>query len=775
MNGVHGMKLNLTPIERYLQDGARTPFFSFAEGAGYEEACRRLLGMGLHLSSLSALCPTEDRLPFSDDILRILKDKVQAGEKILFVGLGEYLALRGEEEAQRMLLRLKDMACGAGALVLLLRGVSVFEGVLAADARIARGERRMAHCLAKVETEEGVSRGFSLSLKVLPPELPMENAVQGVRALLKILEQGGAGSYVVQSRQRFLRSLVTVRQAEDAFGALVLFREEFSALRRFGTEEDWQTLFLRLSEAAWDMSAVLARHGLEGDLAQAFSACASRTDFDSWLYFIALRLAGEAFSAKHPYLAFAAGRAEDARGLRAAVVNAIAEISLQDEMFPALYSERKALLKGFSDAEMASFVSENRRIRAERLYRLTDGTEVEREDILAALSRDEDGGYDDWKNCKILQAIYPALFAYADDYVFKDCARASDLTRYFNAYKRQKLSNCIEEDFLRQVEELAVERIYNDLPAREALLESIPQEGAHLFWLDALGVEYLGLITSCAKQRGLRIRVQVGRAMLPTITRVNRSFFDHWQGSKEKDQRLDDLKHGETSRYNYTEEKHPIHLAKEIAVIEEMVGHAATQLAAGNCRRFVIASDHGASRLAVRREQEEKYPTDTGGEHSGRCCRMFPGYAHDLPFAVEEGEYLVLADYGRFKGSRKASVEVHGGASLEEVLVPLITLEKADGAAVHVSLADEDVLVDRKTGVQFVVFADVPLQSLGIVWQGRFYAGEMRDAQHFAVQIPELKHAGTYIVEAYEGDVLLGKIEMDAKSKGIKMNDDFDF
>ena len=37
--------------------------------------------------------------------------------------------------------------------------------------------------------------------------------------------------------------------------------------------------------------------------------------------------------------------------------------------------------------------------------------------------------------------------------------------------------------------------------------------------------------------------------------------------------------------------------------------------------------------------------------------------------------YTILADYGRFKGSRKANVEVHGGASLEEVLVPVITLK----------------------------------------------------------------------------------------------------
>lgn len=767
------MELNLTAVERYLQDGARTPFFLFSERTDLSEVHGRLRTMGLQSLSLSELCPADDRLPSLDDVLQTLKERMRSGAKLLFVGLGEFLALRGAAEAQKMLLRLKDLSCEEGALIVLFGGLSALAEVLSADVRIAQGERRMAFCRAEGASEDGTGQGVSLTL--LPPEPVWENAIQGIRALIALLEQGGAGSYLVQSRQRFLQPLFTVRQADDAFGALALFSERFSALRPCGTSEEWRMLLRELFAADLDMSVVLARHGLDGDLAQEFSARAGRTDFEGWLYFIALRVTGEEMSHRHPYLAFAAGQTTAARDLRSAVVSAIAEVSLQDECFGAFYRERKVLLRGFSEAELAGFVTKNRRIRAERLYRLTDGTEVEREDVLAALSRDDAGGYDDWKNCAILQEIYPALAAYAADYVFKECARADELTKYFIAYKRQKLSNCIEEDFLRWVEDLAVQRIYNDLPAREALLEAVPQEGAHLFWLDALGVEYLGLITWCAKRLGLSVRVQVGRAMLPTITCVNRAFFDEWRGTKEKDARLDDLKHGEKSRYNYTEEKHPIHLAKEIAVIEEMMQHAATQLAAGNCRRFVIASDHGASRLAVRREQEEKYATDTGGEHSGRCCRMFAGYAHDLPFATEEGGYLVLADYGRFKGSRKASVEVHGGASLEEVLVPLITLEKQGGTAVHVSLTDEKVTADRKAGVRFALFTDAPLKSLGVVWQGRFYAAERQDAQHFMVQIAEMRHAGTYRMEVYAGDALLDEIELHVESKGIKMNDDLDF
>ena len=49
------MELNLTAIERYLQDRARTPFFLFAERTALAELRRGLQAMGLHVLSLSAL------------------------------------------------------------------------------------------------------------------------------------------------------------------------------------------------------------------------------------------------------------------------------------------------------------------------------------------------------------------------------------------------------------------------------------------------------------------------------------------------------------------------------------------------------------------------------------------------------------------------------------------------------------------------------------------------------------------------------------------------
>ena len=70
-----------------------------------------------------------------------------------------------------------------------------------------------------------------------------------------------------------------------------------------------------------------------------------------------------------------------------------------------------------------------------------------------------------------------------------------------------------------------------------------------------------------------------------------------------------------------------------------------------------MTSDHRASLLAVMFGRENKFKMKSVGEHGGRCCP-----AND----IDE------KNYDRFAGGRLSSVEVHGGATLEETLVPVI-------------------------------------------------------------------------------------------------------
>ena len=422
-------------------------------------------------------------------------------------------------------------------------------------------------------------------------------------------------------------------------------------------------------------------------------------------------------------------------------------------------------MEKFPESDIADFVVNNRKVVHESIYKLTDNTNAEREEIIAWLSQNG--------LVTQLEGIYPALAAYLKRYVFKCPELADLLTEYFEAYKQQKLLNALEPEFLDKVDELAHSpRKFNRLPTRNEIIDGLDKTDTYLFWLDALGVEYLAFIETLVQKRGLSIRVSIARADLPTITSVNRNFFDAWppQSQKEKNDELDETKHSDTGGYNFINNELPIHLAKELDIIAAMIDKAATKLALRQCKRFLIVSDHGASRLAVLRRKEERYETDTKGEHSGRCCKLFQPY--DLPFAAEENGYLVLADYGRFKGSRSANVEVHGGASLEEVVIPVIELSLKD-ESVTVSLVDDVVTVDFRMGAEINLFFNSPVQNVSAVLSAKRYPASQVDANHYVVKLPDMKRAGEYPADVYAGDNLVGKILIKAQGKSGKVNDAF--
>ena len=376
---------------------------------------------------------------------------------------------------------------------------------------------------------------------------------------------------------------------------------------------------------------------------------------------------------------------------------------------------------------------------------------------------------------RIIYLIYiPDLCMYLEKYCFHGDTLSKELTEYFEDYKQQKIRNSIDDSFMKKVERYAVSREYNRLRTRDELISAVDRESTFLCWIDALGVEYLAYIVEAAKCRGLMVSVKVGRSKLPTITSVNNQFFYDWpEEHREKIEELDDVKHKEKGGYKYgPNNRYPIHLAKELEIIADAIDRAATELALRHYDKYVITSDHGASRLAVISGIEEKYETDTKGEHSGRCCKTFNNY--DLPFATEESGFIVLADYGRFKGSRAANVEVHGGATLEEVVVPVIELSLSDNS-IKIELADANVVSDYRNGADLCIFVNKSLtQKLCVHVDGEASQAVRTDENHYKVHVTNMKRAKTYAVDVYVGENLVTRLDVTTKGKSASVNSEFD-
>lgn len=113
------------------------------------------------------------------------------------------------------------------------------------------------------------------------------------------------------------------------------------------------------------------------------------------------------------------------------------------------------------------------------------------------------------------------------------------------------------------------------------------------------------------------------------------------------------IKHQGKENFDYEKTKLPIHLIRELEIVNDVIKSAFQKLKSGKYQKAIIVSDHGASRLAVIKENTMDFDVDSKGTHGGRCC----AYSASLPkietATVEDG-YYVLAGYNRFKGGRKA-------------------------------------------------------------------------------------------------------------------------
>lgn len=747
-------------VKSYLANAKGVPFFYAVGDENYNQILSELKQNSVIVDRISDFCPKDDKFPDIDDVIDYFRtlDTDYRQNKHVLIGLGEYLALRGSAFAEKILRRLDKTTLGTARVVLLLRCVTQQVNALQMDDnRIVEQNRLYIEENAVSSVTVTCTSYFS-----------QKDVAIGVKKLLHDLEDGLSRNIHAISALDFSQSLVPVSYIKTPFEAIQHVIPGVELTDSMGTTAQWEQFYQELLRCNGLLDKLFSRYDCADDFEEDIYEKCAGLEFKNWVFYISLKQNYDRI--QNDYLAYVVANTDCYEDLRINLLTGIVHIPRSDGRFHNLYTERKKLVKGFPESEIAAFIRENQIDPMERIYRYTDNTKMEREAIISWVAQH---GY-----IAEIEIIYPALAQYLGEYVF-DCGGLSDeLTKYFKQYRLMKVTNQITPEFLAQVEQNAQRLPYTHLETRDSAILRIPdKKDAFLYWIDALGVEYLSYIAILAKKKGLSIHVDIAYVELPTITSINKGFFEKWAGSKkEKEPRLDEIKHKEEGGYFYRPGQAPVHLASELEVIRKSIDRAATELAMHTCKTFVIASDHGASRLAVIHHQEEKYDTDTKGEHSGRCCKEFADA--DLPQAICENGYLVLADYGRFKNSRAANVEVHGGASLEEVIVPIITLSLKKQCDLIIELLNADeVYCDRRLGttIQLYISDADNTQSISVVIDEKRYAAKGSDKTHYEVNLYDMRRAKKNVSAAiYDGDDLIGTVHFDIKGKMATVNNDFD-
>lgn len=310
-------------------------------------------------------------------------------------------------------------------------------------------------------------------------------------------------------------------------------------------------------------------------------------------------------------------------------------------------------------------------------------------------------------NTNELQLLYSDVF----NYLFYDVnnyfsEEYSDFITYFKEYNLSKIMNCATSNYMRNREKYINEDFdkksydifslwYNKLYDRkDAKCDS-------MFAFDGVGFEYFPYIISLLEKKDINIlSCNIGKSKLPTTTEINKIDLNSIDSFKEeliKD--YDKLViHGDY--YYYIE-----NIEKSLRIIKNMIDNLFKKIKPGEI--VSLTSDHGSTIQHKIIATEKQYAYELS-EHDGRCCKI-----NDEINANNSRDYFIYKDYSTDQkwiiATKNISLfntpkyEAHGGATPEEVCIPLITFVYKTEIEYKINMLKETVN-GLDTNISFNVF-----------------------------------------------------------------------
>lgn len=336
-------------------------------------------------------------------------------------------------------------------------------------------------------------------------------------------------------------------------------------------------------------------------------------------------------------------------------------------------AERAEALKAIgSDYEslIVEFIGQTKEM-GDALQFLNCGTNAERVEIVRRASK-EDLSYG-------LPKQYAELFPTLADYFSTAFEYEDDATTaYFSEYRRFKVSSSITDSFVKRAFDFVVPKRY---PTRDAVMAELQtQSDVALLVVDAMGAEYMPLLLALAKRRGMNVESQaVVTAKMPTETVFNPVKWDEARILPEI-KSIDNIVHNGAAKHEASIPER--NFAETLRIFEteimNRIAHGLTRFA-----RVVVTADHGASRLAVIAHNEGKGTTlPWEGQPDDWRYSLAPQGVPRPPeleqeyFPETKKTYWIVRGYNRLPKMGGKLYELHGGATLEERLVPVVVFTR---------------------------------------------------------------------------------------------------
>lgn len=721
-------------IDSYLGGNDNRPFIVDVSSLDdLQELSREYLTLGK--IDVFNLAVEPEEWPSEGKIYEAL-DKCILNECLVY-NLGAYLRLLGRDDFNRIIHSLLSTSYKTKFVIITYQCSNFFN----------ESDLRCKNKILCLKTEKNAD---SSSLVFVPAKYQGRfKAVHGLgNALSELDKSNGRKIYVTTSydKKDFPNSLISIEECKSPYDMLCICDKTAIRLdERLGSNDNWNDLlkYLQKDSIKETISCYIKINDIIFELKDWFN----KSPFEQWLLFIYLKLNGEYTDIWS--VDWAIEKTQNVNEFIINIYKSILDINYKEPEYWNKYDSRRNFLKGLDkDTTYYEYCNLVPVKKEEAIYYLTDNNDSEKKQILKTIDNYKEK-FPKTKLLSILQHVYKDLYDYLLDYNYGD----EFLSTYFNEYKYLKVINTLTPEFKEMVDKEAIERSFKKrLAYRSEKLPYIDVKNSKAYFIDALGVEFLSFIEQKCRERKLACHIEICKSYLPSLTSQNTEFRDFFarNGIEVVDEkRLDDLIHDGKDDYDFDKTKLPIHIVEEFEIIEECLDNIKKNIKNQTIKKAIIISDHGSTRLAILNTDMIKEDIKSVGEHGGRVCEDVPGMIH-IPNAIVENGYCILADYNSIKGGRVGKVEMHGGATLEEVTVPIIEISEQTNN-VQIIVISEIIKVSYKRKAELKFFSSVKMNNVFVRINGRSYAAVSNDGSNFVAELPDIQKSGEYRFEVWEG------------------------
>jgi hypothetical protein len=625
-------------------------------------------GSGANVVKVSDCIPADDtHLPMPNALMPILDDRIQAvGSRAVVVGLDAYLALLDAQGGTAFMSELRsrlDANSPNADYLLNVNNKPNFE---------PRYEERRS--IVFIEGDEEILE--PLNVQAYSDKWVKSGGVTGYKQLLKQI-----GEYAPSGTYTLILANLTERQAGIGNAINFVLGTREIAIGLYGLDADLrdETLENLLTKSAECgktpenyLETLFGPANINSRLAlKRLIEIPADNLWAAHIWVLRRRLPGDSYIAK------VLSKDVTRDNLLWEYIVGAAKDVLSDLNSKKYASERAEALKAVgSDYEslIVEFIGQSKE-SGDALQFLNCGTRAERVEIVrrAAL---EDLSYG-------LPKEYGELFPALDEYFgtafnFEDDAT----TAYFDEYRRHKVTGNITDSFVKRAFEFVIPKAY---PSRDAVISELSiQSDTGLLVVDAMGAEYMPLLLALAKRRGMNVESQaVVTAKLPTETKFNAIKWDEARRLPEI-KSIDNIVHNGAVKHEASVPER--NFAETLRVFEtEIMNRIAEGLT--QFTRIVVTADHGASRLAVVAHDKGKsinlpWDKQKNGEPDDWRYSLAPEGIQRPPEFEQEyfpdtmKTYWIVRGYNRLSKMGGKLYELHGGATLEERLVPVVVFTR---------------------------------------------------------------------------------------------------